>query len=85
MPNITVEAISTLWERYLFLGNNAHALTYFKNNDEPFYLHGTCDPFIQRASVVLFDEGFTNSSDAYYNCSTMSLSISHGTTRWYSI
>jgi hypothetical protein len=75
MPNITVEAISTLWERYLFLGNNAHALTYRKNNALPLYLHGTCDPFIQRATVLLFDQGFTNGSDAYYNCSTMSLSI----------
>ncbi len=75
MPNITVEAISTLWERYLFLGNNAHALTYVKNNDSPFYLHGTCDPFIQRATVLLFDQGFTNGSDAYFYCSAMSLSV----------
>jgi len=35
----------------------------------------TSDPFVKRASVLLFDKGFTNSSDAYYNCSTMSLSI----------
>ncbi len=34
MPNISVEAISTSWERYLFLGNNAQTLTYLKNNDE---------------------------------------------------
>jgi hypothetical protein len=75
IPNVTVEAISTHCERYLFLGNNAHALTYLTNNDEPLYVHGTCDQFIQRASVVLFDKGFNNSSGAYYNCSTMSLSM----------
>ena len=75
MPNVTVEEVSTLWERYLYIGSNAHALTYSKDNDEPMYLHGICDPFLQRVSVILFDEGFTNSSVAYYNCSTMSLSI----------
>ncbi|CAF1172952.1 unnamed protein product [Adineta steineri] len=76
MPNVTVEDMSRLWERYLSIGNNAHALTYLQTkNDEPLYLHGTCDPFLQRASVLLFDKGFTNSSIAYYNCSSMSLSI----------
>jgi hypothetical protein len=76
MPNITVERMSTLWERYLSIGNNAHALTYLNSANQPFYLHGACDLFNQRASVALFDLGFTNSSQAYYNCTGLSLNIS---------
>jgi hypothetical protein len=76
MPNITVETISAFWERYLFIGNNAHALTYLNSAGQPFYLHGACDPSNKRASVALFDQGFTNGSQAYYNCSAMSLNIS---------
>jgi chondroitin AC lyase len=75
MPNVTVESISTLWERYLSLANNAYALTCKQNNNESLYLHGTCDSILQRASVLLFDKGFTNGSKVYYNCSSMSLSV----------
>ncbi|CAF1367704.1 unnamed protein product [Adineta ricciae] len=74
-PNITVEEMTRYWERYLVLGNHAQALTVTQSQGEPLYLHGTCDPFLQRASVLLFDKNFLNGSTTYYNCSSMSLSI----------
>ncbi|CAF1531964.1 unnamed protein product [Adineta ricciae] len=53
----------------------AYLLGTAQSQDEPLYLHGTCDPFLQRASVLLFDQNFLNGSITYYNCSTMILSV----------
>ena len=75
MPNITVEAMATLWEHDRFLGDNAQTLSDLQNNDQPMYVHGACDPTNARASMVVFDEGFTNGSMAYFNCSGISLGL----------
>ncbi|UJR34969.1 hypothetical protein I4U23_027747 [Adineta vaga] len=64
-PNIT-------WKK---CRKNAQALTISQNPGESIYLHGTCDPLLQRASVVLFDKNFLNGTITYYDCSSMSLSI----------
>ena len=63
VPNITLEDITTLWEHYRMVANNAVASAS---------LHGTCDPSVRRATLLLFDEA---SNNTYYNCLDMSLSM----------
>lgn len=63
VPNVTVEIIATLWEHYSLLASNAYTSVS---------LHGTCNPSVGRATVLVFD-GLD--SETYYNCTAMSLSI----------
>lgn len=38
-------------------------------------MHATCDPSVQRASLLLFDDASTIGNGIYYNCSGLSLSV----------
>ncbi|CAF1631539.1 unnamed protein product, partial [Didymodactylos carnosus] len=75
MPNVTVYAVPALWNRYMFLADSAYTLEKAQGDDTLLHLHGTCDPFVQRASVSLFEDASSIGGGAYYNCSGLSLSI----------
>ena len=75
VPNVTIDAISSFWNRYMLLTNNAYALEQRQNDNTSMHIHGICDPSIQRASVLLFDDASKVGDGLYYNCSALSLSM----------
>ncbi len=75
MPNVTVDAIPALWNRYISWTDSAYALKQSQSDNTTLYLHGSCDPFAQRASILLFDNASIAGGGAYYNCSGLSLSF----------
>ncbi len=74
-PNVTVDAVSILWTQHMLRSNSAYTLTQSQSDGTPLYLHGSCDPIVQRASVVLFDNASIAGDGAYYNCSDLLLSF----------
>ena len=75
MPNKTVGDILDEWEIYSGLAKDAGVFSYGKNDNTSMNLHGTCDMFLGRASVVLFDQASNNNTNAYFNCSDLGLSV----------
>ena len=62
IPNVTVDAVSLLWNQ--LRPQSAYTTLY---------LHGSCDPSVQRASVVLFEDASVADGGTYYNCTSMGL------------
>lgn len=75
MPNITVDAVLVLWNRYMLWSDSAYTLEQSQSDNTTLHLHGSCDPIVRRASVVLFDNASIASGGVYYNCSGLSLSF----------
>ena len=75
MPNVTVSEVSRMWQHYMVVGRNARSFTYRDRNGASVYVHGTCDPFLSRASVFLFDQASANKSTGYFNCFDLSVSV----------
>jgi hypothetical protein len=59
----------------MILADNAYALKQSQNDDTLLHMHGACDSFVQRASVLLFDDASAVGNGVYYNCSGLSLSL----------
>jgi hypothetical protein len=75
IPNVTVDVVPTLWNQYISWTDSAYTLNQLQNDDTTLYLHGSCDSFTQRASVMLFNNASTAGDGAYYNCSGLLLSF----------
>ena len=75
IPNVTVNVTSSLWNQHLLRSHDAYTSQCIQKDNNTLHLHGTCDPFTQRASVVLFDDTSITDGGAYYNCSSLMLSF----------
>jgi len=75
VPNVTVNAVPTLWNRYMLWANNAYTLKQLQTDNTTLHLHGSCDPLAQRASILLFDNASVADHGIYYNCTNMALSF----------
>ncbi len=75
VPNVTINDMTSFWNRYMSLVNNAYTLEQRQYDDTILHMHGTFDQCVQRASVLLFDDASTVGNGVYYNCSGLSLSV----------
>jgi chondroitin AC lyase len=75
IPNITIDRMPSLWTRYMLLIDNTYTYEQPQNDNTVLHIHGFCDAFVRRASVLLFDSVSTVGDGVYYNCSNLSLSV----------
>lgn len=75
VPNVSVETMQELWNHYLLLANSAYIADLPVSTNKSIYLHGTCNSFLRRASLVRFDYKAFVVTGTFFNCTDMSLSF----------
>jgi hypothetical protein len=75
IPNVTINDMLSFLNRYILLTDNTYTLEQRQYDDTILHMHGTCDPAVQRASILLFNDASAVGNGVYYNCSGLSLSV----------